>query len=187
MKFNKDYMPSLAGSLLVAHPAMIDPNFCQSIILVCSHSPENGSLGIIINRPLHKTLQEIDSKFALTPLANIPVYLGGPAAHNAALLVAWEWLDQNNVFKLHFGISEEQVAQLLQEKSKSAIEVRAFLGHCKWVAGQLENELYAHTFFLSSVKNLIGESDDAKIWQAILTKVKPELLFLVDPEDPSLN
>lgn len=184
MKFNQDFMPSLAGSLLVAHPAMVDPNLKQSVILLSSHSPENGSVGVVINHPLHQTMQEMDVKFALSPLANIPLYLGGPTAHNAILLVGWEWLDNNSVFKLHFGISEERAIELLGEKH---IEMRAFLGHAKWLSGQLEKELHERTWFLSSVKHLISKEDDVALWQSILTKIKPELLFLVDPEDPSLN
>lgn len=178
-------MPSLAGSLLIAHPAMLDPNFRQTVILLSSHSPENGGMGVVINHPLNKTMQEMDSKFALSPLANVPIYLGGPIAHDAILLVAWEWLEHNSIFKLHFGISEEQGIELL--KGKSSIEMRAFLGHTKWLRGQLEGELHYRTWFLSSVKNLLAQQDDTKVWQTILTKIKPELLFLVDPEDPSLN
>lgn len=178
-------MPSLAGSLLVAHPGVLDPNFRQSVILLSAHSPENGGMGVVINHPLHKSMEDMDTKYALTPLANIPIYLGGPTGHNAMLLVAWEWLDQNSIFKLHFGISEEQAMALLS--GKAPVEIRAFLGHTKWLSGQLEGELHYHTWFLSSVKNLLAVQDDAKIWQTILTKIKPELLFLIDPEDPSLN
>lgn len=178
-------MPSLAGSLLIAHPAMLDPNFRQSVILLSSHSPELGGIGVILNHPLHKSMQDMDIKFALSPLANIPIYLGGPIADNAMLLVAWEWLEHNSIFKLHFGISEEQASELL--KGKSPIAMRAFLGHTKWLSGQLEHELHFHNWFLSSVKNLLPDQDDTKIWQTIITKIKPELLFLIDPEDPSLN
>ena len=40
----------LSGKLLVAMPAMADPRFEHSVILVCAHSAE-GAMGLIINKP----------------------------------------------------------------------------------------------------------------------------------------
>lgn len=185
MKFQKDYMPSLAGSLLVAHPAVVNPTYSQSVIILSSHFTERGSMGVIINNPTQQTMGQINSKFALSSLEKIPVYLGGPINHDTLLLAAWQWLDNNNIFKLHFGISEEQATHLLLQNP--LIEMRAFLGHAEWLQGQLEGELNQHAWLLSSIKNLIDDQDGPQLWQTILTKIKPELLFLVDPEDPSVN
>ena len=41
----------LTNQLLIAMPNMGDPNFAQTVALVCDHSPE-GALGLILNRPL---------------------------------------------------------------------------------------------------------------------------------------
>lgn len=178
-------MPSLAGSLLVAHPAMVNSNYSQAVILLSAHSTERGGMGVIINNPLHQTMSQFDPKFALTPLAKVPIYLGGPMGHDAMLLVGWEWLESNDIFKLHFGISEKQAIQLLCERP--LIEMRAFLGYAEWLQGQLEGELDHHAWLLSSIKNLIDDQEGTQLWQAILSKIKPELLFLIDPEDPSVN
>lgn len=178
-------MPSLAGSLLVAHPTLLNPNFRQSVILLSSHSAEHGSMGIMVNAPLHKTMGEFDPKYADGPLANIPLYLGGPIGQQGIMLVAWEWLEHNSVFKLHFGISTDQAVDLLE--SENALKIRAFLGHTAWTKGQLEGELHQHAWFLSSVKNMLSSQIEDNLWKDILGKIKPELLFLVDPEDPSLN
>lgn len=185
MKFKKDYMPSLAGSLLVAHPVMIDPNFRQSVILLSAHSVEQGGLGVVLNTPLGKTMGEFDAKYAMDPLADVPIYLGGPAGRQGIMLVAWEWLENNSVFKLHFGISKEHATSLLE--NEEGLEVRAFLGHTIWTKGQLENELYQRIWLLSSVKNMLISQNETDLWKDILIKIKPELLFLIDPEDPSLN
>lgn len=178
-------MPSLAGSLLVAHPAMLDPNFRHSVILLSAHSIELGGMGVVVNVPLNKTMGEFDVKYADGPLANVPMYLGGPTGQQGIMLIAWEWLEHNSVFKLHFGISQEQAAELLESDDK--LEIKAFLGHTAWTKGQLESELYKHAWFLSSVKNMLISPTAGGLWKDILAKIKPELLFLVDPEDPSLN
>ena len=41
---------SLTNQFLIAMPALGDPNFHQSVTLICEHN-ENGALGLIINRP----------------------------------------------------------------------------------------------------------------------------------------
>ena len=39
--------PSLAGSLLVAHPSMLDPNFRRTVLFISEHDPGEGALGVI--------------------------------------------------------------------------------------------------------------------------------------------
>ena len=59
---------SFAGQLLLAHPAMRDPNFRRAVILLSAHSAE-GAMGVVLNRPLGKQLAELNTAFALGPLA----------------------------------------------------------------------------------------------------------------------
>ncbi len=42
---------SCAGRLLVASPALEDPNFVRTVVLICAHSDE-GAFGLVINREL---------------------------------------------------------------------------------------------------------------------------------------
>ena len=51
-------MESLEGQLLVATPQLMDPNFARSLVLLIQHSQE-GALGVVVNRPLGKTIQEL--------------------------------------------------------------------------------------------------------------------------------
>ncbi len=41
---------SLTGRLLVATPALADPNFDRAVVLLLDHD-EEGSLGVVLNRP----------------------------------------------------------------------------------------------------------------------------------------
>src|SRR4051812_34464168 len=43
-------LSSLKGRLLVATPAMADPNFDRAVVLLLDHD-EEGSLGVVLNRP----------------------------------------------------------------------------------------------------------------------------------------
>ena len=41
---------SLRGSLLVAAPTLLDPNFRRTVVLLAEHSDE-GAMGLVLNRP----------------------------------------------------------------------------------------------------------------------------------------
>ena len=79
---------SLAGSLLVAHPNMSDPNFRRTVLLISAHGPDEGALGVILNRPLDKHVSEIVTEPAPECLGEVPVFLGGPVGKNQ-LKRAW--------------------------------------------------------------------------------------------------
>src|SRR3954469_9579990 len=107
-KVTKD---TLAGSLLLAHPAMRDPNFKRSVVLLSAHNDE-GAMGVVLNRPLGKQLAEINSEFAFGPLAGVPLYSGGPVEPEQLILVSWQWLEEESAFQLYFGIEPEKAAEL---------------------------------------------------------------------------
>ena len=50
MRNRESSTESLAGSLLLAHPAMKDPNFARAVVLLSAHD-EEGALGVVLNRP----------------------------------------------------------------------------------------------------------------------------------------
>ncbi len=82
---------SLAGSLLVAHPNMLDPNFRRAVLFISAHDPEDGAIGVIINRPLDKSVADLVSETPPQNLADVPVFFGGPVGNNQLMLAAFEW------------------------------------------------------------------------------------------------
>ena len=45
------------GIFLIAAPALRDPNFRQTVVLLCEHGPE-GALGVVVNRPTAMSISE---------------------------------------------------------------------------------------------------------------------------------
>src|SRR5471032_3363970 len=121
---------SLAGSLLLAHPALSDPNFRHTVILMSAHNSE-GAMGVVLNRPFGQRLGELNGEFSLGPLASVPVFRGGPVQTEQLVLAAWQTHDEG--FKLYFGIEPEKAAQLATEEG---MHLRAFLGYSGWTGGQ---------------------------------------------------
>ena len=73
---------SLAGSLLVAHPNMLDPNFRRAVLFISAHEPDEGALGVILNRPLDKQVADLVAETPPENLADVPVFIGGPVGRN---------------------------------------------------------------------------------------------------------
>ena len=55
------------GVFLIAKPALRDPNFRQTVVLLCEHGPE-GALGVVVNRPTEMTRRIPDEKDAFSGL-----------------------------------------------------------------------------------------------------------------------
>ena len=101
---------NLAGSLLLAHPAMRDPNFRRTVIFMATHSAE-GAMGVVLNRPTRRTLGTVNGSFAYTPLAEVPVFIGGPVQPEQLMLVVWQMRPEG--YRLFFGIDPEKATELV--------------------------------------------------------------------------
>jgi putative transcriptional regulator len=174
---------TLAGSLLLAHPAMKDPNFRRSVVLMSVHNAE-GAMGVVLNRPLGKRLGELSGEFALGPLASIPLFNGGPVQTEQLVLAAWQIRDDG--FRLHFGIEPDKAEELLAEVNT---QVRGFLGYSGWSAGQLEKEMKQQTWVVADVPDdLLTQAQDQSLWRNVLGREGAEWRLLAgEPDDPEMN
>lgn len=174
---------TLAGSLLLAHPALRDPNFRHSVVLMSAHNAE-GAMGVVLNRPMGQRLGELSGDFALGPLASVQLYKGGPVQTDQLVLVAWQVHPEG--FRLHFGVDPDKARELLEEKGT---QIRGFLGYSGWSAGQLENEMRANTWLVADVpEDLLTHSQDDSLWRAVLSREGAEWRLLAnEPDDPALN
>ncbi|HEV3285838.1 MAG TPA: YqgE/AlgH family protein, partial [Steroidobacteraceae bacterium] len=72
---------SLTNHLLIAMPRLADPNFAQTVAIICEHT-DKGALGIVLNKPLPMKLSDVLSQMKLEPttadIASQPVLRGGP-------------------------------------------------------------------------------------------------------------
>ncbi len=178
----------LSGNILLSHPSLKDPNFYRSVVFLSAHCEESGTIGVILNRPLGRTLEELDKHFKGDPHGSIPVFEGGPVDKDKIIVAAWEWMQDTSSFKLYFGIDLEKVDSLRQKSNK--VKVACFLGHSGWSPGQLENELKDTAWLVSSLDlQLFSEMERQQdTWKKIVSGMSQELRLLAEaPENPSLN
>ncbi len=176
---------ALAGSLLLAHPSMRDPNFRRTVVLLSAHD-EKGAMGVVMNRPLGKKLGQLNAEFALSPLSDVPLFQGGPVQTDQLLLCAWKFHADQTGFQLMFGVDPAKAAELMSEENT---HLRAFLGYAGWTGGQLEGEIQQSAWVVTPLMpELMQASPDEKLWRTILVDLNHDWKLLVEePDDPSLN
>lgn len=174
---------SLAGSLLVAHPSMLDPNFRRAVLFISAHTPQGGALGIILNRPLDKQVSEIVGDGPPTGLENVPVFFGGPVGRDRLMFAALEW---ENGLKLSHNVGIEEANERAETDPGS---LRAFVGYAGWSAGQLEAEMKGNSWVLQKAsRNALKLEKLPQLWFEIMRGLGPWFKMLAAaPDDPSLN
>lgn len=175
----------LAGQVLLAHPSMRDPNFRRTVVLLSAHD-EKGAMGVVMNRPLKKRLGTLNADLALSPLADVPLFQGGPVQTEQLLLCAWKFEADQSGYQLMFGIDPAKAIEL---KENAQVELRAFLGYSGWTGGQLEGELAQSAWVVAPLDiRVMEETPDERLWRSILTGINGDWKLLVDePDDPGLN
>jgi putative transcriptional regulator len=141
----------LTGHLLIAMPAMADPNFTRTVTYICEHN-DQGALGIVINRPLQMELAEVFEQLSLETrdpgLARQPVLRGGPVQTERGFVLhepGGEWDSTVAVTpSVHLTTSQDILASLARgDGPKRALMA---LGYAGWGAGQLESEISANAW-----------------------------------------
>src|SRR2546421_1881656 len=182
-----DGMPlSLAGSLLVAHPDMLDTNFRRAVLCSWAHDAEDGALGVILNRPLDKQVADLVNEAPPEGLGDIPVFLGGPVGKNQLMFAAFEWQKGTGV-KLNHNIALDELSE--PGSRKSLLTLCAFVGYAGWGAGQLESEVKQKAWVVQNANPSLLKLDRLpNLWFDIMRTLGPWYKMLAAaPDDPSLN
>jgi putative transcriptional regulator len=180
-------MESLAGQFLIASPKLVDPNFARAVVLMVQHG-EEGALGLVINRPLETSVEEICEKVLETPCAAEGVlYQGGPC--EGPLMVVHTHGSRSDISVrdgVHFSTERESIEWLLRYNEAP---IKYFVGYSGWAAGQLENEMESGSWFtLPAEEEQIFDGGE-ELWSKLFTAatlgkwIDPERI----PDDPSLN
>jgi putative transcriptional regulator len=176
---------NFAGSLLIAHPNMLDPNFRRTVLFVSEHEPKEGALGVIINRPLDRPVAELVSGTPPVGLADVPVFLGGPVGKNQLMFAAFEW-QKGTGLKLNHNIALDESRDGGQ---KNLLTTCAFVGYAGWGAGQLETEVKQKAWLIQkAIPSLLKLDRLPNLWFDIMRTLGPWYKMLAAaPDDPSLN
>ncbi|HMA11925.1 MAG TPA: YqgE/AlgH family protein [Steroidobacteraceae bacterium] len=137
---------TLTNQLLVAMPGLQDPQFSQTVTLICEHS-DKGALGIVLNKPLSMRLSEVLTQMNLPArdeaVGSQIVLSGGPVHQDRGFVLhrpggAWE-----STHRISDSIQVTTSRDVLAAMARGEGPEKAFiaLGYAQWGAGQLEQEL----------------------------------------------
>jgi putative transcriptional regulator len=141
----------LHNQLLVAMPTLSDPNFAQTVTLICEHTAR-GALGIVLNRPLTMQLGEVFEQLDLHPedpaLRTQRVLRGGPVQCDRGFVLhgpGHAWDSTLRVSDQVCVTMSRDILTAMAQGTGPATAVMA-LGYAGWEAGQLEDEIRSNTW-----------------------------------------
>ena len=162
---------SLAPTLLLAMPQLLDPNFHHAVILVTQHDAE-GALGFIVNRPLPVPVGDILSELGLTWCgeASATAWMGGPVTPESGwvLFEGGPDAEPGSSMELQDGLRISPSIECLRALvDKPPRNLRLLLGYAGWGAGQLEDELIEGSWmFVPMSRELLFDTPPEKMWEA---------------------
>ncbi len=181
-----------AGRLLVATPALADPNFARMVVLLLDHSG-SGALGVVLNQRSPAPVAEVLPDWAGVVSAPPVLFHGGPVGIDSALAVGtlagggeeepvgWRRLF-GNVGVVDLDTPPELIGPALAA-------MRIFVGYSGWGAGQLEAEIDEGSWYvLPSSPEDLYTTEPQGLWTRVLRRQPGELAWVsTRPLDPSLN
>jgi len=182
---------SLAGRLLVATPALTDPNFNRTVVLICLHD-ENGAFGLVLNRPLEdESVIDVLPEFAEQAVSPACLFAGGPVNEEAGVgLARVPAGEQSRALTPVRGDVALVALELAREHPlPPGAGLRLFRGYAGWTGGQLEGEVKDGGWFVvDSVSGDAFTPEPGLLWQQVLRRQPgPLAMFAHFPTDPRAN
>jgi putative transcriptional regulator len=179
---------SLAGELLLASPALEDPNFARTVVLIAVHN-DDGAMGVVLNRPSAVTVGEAVPQLQAAVDDGERVYVGGPVAPTSVVCLA-EFDDPACAELIVLGrIGFPAAGAGVQELADSTARWRVFAGYAGWGEGQLDAEIARGDWISHAAQPEDVFSEQAEtLWASVLTRMGGRYALIARmPQDPSVN
>lgn len=177
---------SLANQFLIAMPGLADPNFFQTVTLICQHN-EEGALGLVINRPielkLSELLEQLDIEQTDHSIEHLPVHYGGPVSTDRGFVLhesLGNW-DSTHEITPDLGLTASQ--DILASMAAGTGPQRALVavGYAGWAAGQLEQELIDNAWLtVPGDVHILFEIEPDRRWHTAAATLGVDLNLLSD-------
>jgi len=178
---------SLRGNLLIAAPALVDPTFRRTVVLVGEHS-EEGALGVVLNRTSETPVNEAVPELAMLVDGMGDVHVGGPVQPSAIVVLA-DFEEPPDADALVV----DSVGFLPAEVDPDALgpvrRARVYVGYAGWGPGQLDDELDEGSWIVEpALAEDVFTDDPEELWSDVLRrKGGPFRVLAAMPPDPSRN
>ena len=180
-------MESLRGHLLIAGPALVDPNFWRTVVLVGEHTDE-GALGVVLNRSSETPVEEALPELALLADDMGAVHVGGPVQPSAVVVLA-DFADAEQAESLVVESVGFLPAEVEPDTLGELRRARVYVGYAGWGPGQLDSELEEGSWIVEpALPDDVFTDDPEALWSVVLRrKGGPFAVLAAMPPDPSQN
>lgn len=176
-KSQNDVSGYLQQQLLIAMPAMADPNFSRSVTLLFQHN-EEGAIGITINRQSAFTLGELLFQLHIPckneAVASAMVLEGGPVSpdHGFVLHTPVEGFDSSVKINEDIMVTTSRDVLAAIASGNGPEKFLVALGYAGWGDGQLESEMRQNAWLaVPADKAIVFESALPQRWEKALGKL----------------
>jgi putative transcriptional regulator len=179
---------SLRGQLLIASPALVDPNFWRTVVVIAEHGDE-GAFGLVLNRPSESEVAEAIPDLAGIDAVDPLVQLGGPVAPSNVVVMA-ELKDPSQAGLMVVGnIGLLALEAELADAASGARRLRAYAGHAGWGPGQLEAEIGLESWILEPATEAdLFDAEPESLWASVLQRKGGSYSLIARmPADASMN
>lgn len=179
---------SVAGRLLVAMPALADPNFERTVVLVLEHD-DDGALGIVLNRPTLTAVADVLDGWNEVLAAPSMVFGGGPVEPQAVVGLALALPGHEPRQVIGGRIRTIDPTADPEDLAAEVEGARLFAGYAGWAPGQLEDELADEAWIVvDPLPSDVVATEPDELWSAVLARQSGSLRLVASfPDDPALN
>jgi len=167
----------LQQQMLIAMPAMADPNFARSVTLMCQHN-EEGAIGITINRlsgfTLGEVLEQLDIPCKTKEISSIPVLEGGPVSpnHGFVLHPPVEGFESSMRIDDEIMVTTSRDILAAIATGNGPQQFLVALGYAGWGNGQLESEMRQNAWLsVRADKAILFDSPLQSRWEKAVGKL----------------
>ena len=181
-------MRSLRGQLLVAGPALDDPNFRRTVVLLGEHG-DDGAMGVVLNRVSSITVADAVPPVAALTGEGAFVHVGGPVQPQAVVVLA-DFVEPERAGALVLDTIGFLPGDVDDELELGELRnARVFAGYAGWSPGQLEQEIEQDSWYVvDGVPEDVFGAHPARLRADVLRRQPGELAWVATrPEDAALN
>lgn len=175
----------LANQLLIALPALADPNFARAVALICQHD-DDGAMGVLLNRASEYTLGDVLAQMQIETddeaLRNQIVLAGGPVHPERGFVLhdGGEW-DSTLAIADNLNLTTSRDILEAMAKGQGPAQVIVALGCAGWGAGQLEHELGENSWLTAPADaELLFDLPLEARWQAAAGRIGVDMTRMAD-------
>lgn len=181
------------GTLLVAAPGLLDPNFRRTVVYIIEHRDE-GTLGVVLNRPSEVPVSEVLPAWAPHTSRPGSVFVGGPVDARTALCLA-AFQPGHDPESIDGVVGVRGPIALVDLDSDPTLlaprlrGLRVFAGYAGWNSGQLDGEIGRGDWILvPALPDDVLATTNGDLWGRVLRRQgMPLALLSTFPADVAAN